>query len=116
MPIRHIHNFGYVRTLGPHELSPAWAAYNVAIDVYGFSPHDRSHDSPGEGTPEIGADAAARLEVLRLQRPFVRGIDNRQVRVRADRDGAFARTQSEQLGGGRGGQVGEPIERHAAPV
>src|SRR5205807_2835802 len=109
MPIRHIHNCGYV-AVRSHELPPAGPADHLAINEDRSSSNDRSCDPPDKFAAEIGADATASLQGVRVERPPSLGIYNREVSVGTDGDRPFARIQTEELGGTRGGEMRDALE------
>ena len=67
-----------------HELPPAGPADHLAINEDRSSSNNRSCDPPNKFAAEIGADATASLQGVRVERPPSLGIYNREVSVGTD--------------------------------
>src|SRR5512145_1610538 len=71
--------------------SPTRFSDDLAVDEYSPTPQDGSLDFPTEFAAEIGAYAAASLEITRLKGPLPCGVDEDEIGVRSDGDGTLAR-------------------------
>src|SRR5262245_24676426 len=80
-----------MRMIRSHKAPPAGRTRDFAVGVDGRAPDEGAHDFPAERAAEVGADTGARLEVTRLEGPFLCWIDEHEVGIRADDNGALAR-------------------------
>src|SRR5919199_756526 len=80
--------------------------------VYRLSANYSSHDPARQGPSEIGGVGRAAEERIPPYRPFLREVDERQVRRRAD--GQSPTTTTDPPAWGAANRLEEPCEREAA--